>query len=153
MPYPLQRQDAADWIAGQTAAAGRLFTDANSGPAHRPASGMYPARVADYLSTTAGSFESLWAGYLLNDGPLLDIGGVVATETGTTAEARVLINSVQFGPTVSVAAFSAVTWSPPVAAHGVSVSALVVEVQARRVSGTGLVRVGMRYCRLLLAAN
>jgi hypothetical protein len=149
MPYPLQRQDAADWIADQSNSARRLFTDANSGPATRPATGMYPARVSDWLATTSGTFETIWLGRLTVDAPILDIGGQVVTESGTTGEVRVMVSVDQFGPTVAIPAFTADFWSPPPAEHGVTVETMTVTVQARRTSGAGLVRVGMEYCRLL----
>lgn len=100
---------------------------------------MYPYSSEAWPSTTSGTFTGMVEGYARKAAQSVQIGVTTVAESGTDGEARVLINGVPAGPVIPIGASIAsqnVVVPCPGPWHG-SVSVLV---EARRTSGTGLVR-------------
>jgi hypothetical protein len=125
--------------------------DTNSGQGiARPyvPSAFYPSRFADFTaSSTAAAFETVFDARVPKQHPCLEVGYRASMDTtGTTGEVRVMVNGVQLGATSTegFAVASRFTGSFPVA--GAHLSQLIVEIQARRTSATGALRVEPLYC-------
>ena len=104
-------------------------------------SAMYPARAGEMYPTTNATFETLYRGQLQKQHARLTLTGQAYADTATTGEIRVLVNGVQLGATLTVAAFSFTDFSiGPAAVAGAHMQLLNVELQARRTGGAGNVR-------------
>lgn len=108
---------------------------------------FYPTRYADMtVSTPSGTFETLFAATIHKQLPRLAVG-VTATmdTTGATGELRVLVNGVQLGTTVSASFVIAGAAFGPVAVAGAHMATLQVEIQGRRTSASGALRIMPNY--------
>lgn len=120
-------------------------TDSGMGLA-RPylAGAFYPARVQDFLKTTASDWETIWRERRRKQHPKLYVEAWGATDTaGTTGEVRVMVNGTQVGTTQSATAGVVSGYAiGPAAVSGEYDDNLSVEIQARRTAGNGSVQVG-----------
>jgi hypothetical protein len=111
-------------------------------------SSFYRTRFADFTAaSTAAAFETLFTSIMSKQHPNLEVGYRASMDTtATTGEVRVMVNGVQHGATTTegFGVASRYTGSLPVA--GTHMSNLVVEIQARRTSATGVLRVEPLYC-------
>jgi hypothetical protein len=108
---------------------------------------FYPARYADMtVSTTSATFETLWEAVIYKQHAYLLVGARASMDTaGATGETRVLVDGVQLGD-VETEGYAIATniWGPlPVA--GDHLESLTVQIQGRRTSATGALRVAPRY--------
>lgn len=123
-----------------------LYTSTSTGQglvrpfAHLP---LYPVRPADFnVGTTAGSFETLYAGEIHKERNDLSVGvRHYADVSGTTGEIRCVVDGVQLGATATVSFSGGVSSFGPADIAGTHMQFVYVEVQARRTAGTGTVRV------------
>jgi hypothetical protein len=111
---------------------------------------FYRARYADWtVSTSAGTFETLWATRMLKQHPKLEVGVRASMDTsGATGELRVLVNGQQLGAISAVEFVLGYFIFGAAAVAGDHMAALDVEIQARRTSASGAVRVEPWYAPL-----
>lgn len=105
---------------------------------------LYPARFADYLSTTAGTFETIYRAELPKQHPRLRVAVYAATDTaGTTGQIRCLVEGDQFGAQFDVdnSVQTTCVWGPEFLPDAAHMSTVHIEVQARRTGGAGQVRI------------
>lgn len=106
---------------------------------------FYPGRFGDYLSTTSGSFETIWRAEMPKQHPRLRVAASGATDAaGTAGEMRCLVEGQPFGDTVTglnSGTFTAGVWGPAFMDELAHMSTVHVEIQARRTAGTGAVRI------------
>jgi hypothetical protein len=127
-----------------------FLTDQHNGQGlSRPYIGgaFYPARYVDMtVSTTSATFETLWEAVIYKQHAYLLVGARASMDTtGTTGETRVLVDGVQLGA-VETEGFSIANniWGPlPVA--GDHLEPLTIQIQGRRTSATGALRVVPTY--------
>jgi hypothetical protein len=150
VPNPLQPYDATDNIrdTGQDIAGINRASTSGQGNLLSVPIPMYPAPYADLVTTTSGTLTPLWAGQVDRIFPTLSVQGLMAAEAGTTGELVVEVEGVQVGPTIAIGdgvfAFWQILQQPwP---DGVFISTTVT-VAARRLTGAGTVRVGLRFAR------
>lgn len=121
-------------------------TDAASGQGlARPyvPGGLYPSRYADWrVSTSADVFETLWSTRMLKQHPQLELGMRASMDTsGSTGELQVLVNGALWGAAQPVGFSQGFFSFGPAPVDGSHMATLDVEVQARRTSTGGAVRV------------
>lgn len=144
------RSDAASGIArtmmrdaNENVVAGTTFTGDGQG-LYRPyiGHGFYRQRYADWtVSTTSGSFEGLWKAEVHKQHPVLSVATQSSMDTaGTTGELRVLVNGVQVGATQSIG-FALTVSAITGAVAGAHMDLMTVEIQGRRTSASGALRV------------
>jgi len=105
---------------------------------------LYRSRVADWTSTTNGSFESLYAGGFETHHPCLGFSFSL-TDSGATGELRLMIDGVQVGSTFT---YSGPSWWTGTIPHGVSLHVThLLSVEARRTGGAGALYVSPYYVR------
>lgn len=123
-------------------------TDSGQGLA-RPfiGGGFARARFADWgVSTTSGTFETLWETRLYKQQPRLEVGYRASMDTAaTTGEVRVLVDGVQLGATSSEAFAISTRIAGPGAIAGGHMQFVTVAIQARRTSASGALRVEPLY--------
>lgn len=106
---------------------------------------FYPARFGDYLTTTSGTFETIYRAELPKQQPRLRVAVSGATDdAGTSGEMRVLVEGNPLGTTVTglnSTTFSTGVFGPALLSDAPYMSTLHVEIQARRTAGAGSVRV------------
>lgn len=123
-----------------------LADDTNSGRGlARPflTGGFYKARFNDWtVATTSGAFETLWQQQITKQQPRLIVGYRAATDaSGVTGETRVMVNGVQWGATQAEEFVANYRNLGPLPVAGANGSSLLVEIQGRRTSASGSVRV------------
>lgn len=103
--------------------------------------GFYRADFADWVTVTGTSFVTKFRARLPKQHPKLYVRAWASNDTsGATGEVRLLVNGVPWGPTQATAfSITEYVWGP-LAVDGDHMSDLVVELQARVVSGSGGVR-------------
>lgn len=104
---------------------------------------LYPARTSDWPSTTSTSFETLFKAQLPKQNAKVQVRvWGINTDAGATGQLQVLVNNVPLGAaqdTVSGIVTERLFYGDVAGNFG---DVLAVEVQARRVTGTGAVQVG-----------
>jgi hypothetical protein len=108
---------------------------------------FYPARYADMtVSTTAAAFETLFEAVVYKQHPQLVASARYTMDAAaTTGEVRVLVGGVQLGDvkTVGYAIGTGIFGPLPIA--GEHMDPITVQIQGRRTSATGALRVVPRY--------
>jgi hypothetical protein len=109
---------------------------------------FYRTRYADFaVSSTAAAFETLFTAILPKQHPRLEVGYRASMDTtGTTGEVRVMVNGVQLGTTSTEGFVVATRYTGSLPVAGGHMATLTVEIQARRTSATGALRVEPLYC-------
>lgn len=105
---------------------------------------FYPSRSSDFPSTNSAAFGAIHRAMMTKQQPKLFVSVWGFNDTaGATGEIRVMVNGVQLGSTVTTGntAVTQYNFGPAVVA-GDYMQELWVEIQARLVTGTGVVRVG-----------
>src|SRR4051794_27696849 len=111
---------------------------------------LMPARAVDWPGTGSLEWERLAVTWTVLDGQRLRVALHVAAEAGTTGVARVVVDGNQVGEVLTVTQTpSRQTVDIPAEAASGSGAESEIGVEARRVSGAGLIRVAA----LLLAAQ
>lgn len=137
-------QQAVNWWdrSGQIVVADD--TDSGQGLARPFLGGNFGrARYADMgVQTTSGSFETLWIARLTKQQPKLMVTYRATMDTaGTTGETRVLVDGVPLGPAESQEFVIGTYFVGPAAVAGAHMSTITVEIQGRRTSASGALRV------------
>lgn len=111
--------------------------------------GFHRTRFADFtVTSTSATFETLWDARLPKQHPRLEVGYRASMDTAaTTGEVRVLVNGVQLGATTAEAFLVATRFIGPAAVAGNHLDTLLVEIQGRRTSAGGALRVEPLYVR------
>lgn len=127
-----------------------LADDTNSGQGMaRPwlSGGFARARYADMtVSTTSSTFETLFDQRISKQQPRLEVCYRATMDAAsTTGETRVLVNGVQLGAVAAETFAIATRYAGPAAVAGANMSDLLVEVQGRRTSASGALRVEPLY--------
>lgn len=122
-----------------------LSDDADSGQGiarpYVPGS-FYRSRYSDWVGTTMTTFETMFRARIPKQHPRLRVRLWASNDTtGATGEVRVVVNGTQFGPTIATTFSIAETLVGPLVVAGTHMTDLVVEIQARLVTGAGAVRV------------
>jgi hypothetical protein len=105
--------------------------------------GFHRTRFNDFdVSTTSSTFETLWDTRIYKQQPRLLVGVRASMDTaGTTGELRILVNGVPLG-SVAAQIFGVTTnIFGPAAVAGAHTTALTIEVQGRRTSASGVLKV------------
>lgn len=105
--------------------------------------GFVPARYADWtVTSTSATFETLWRGNLWKQNPAIFVRTRASMDTaGETGEVRVMVDGVQLGSTMSVGFGLTTLDFGPEDVTGEHMEFLDVEIQGRRVSAAGSLRV------------
>lgn len=108
---------------------------------------FYPTRYADMtVATTSATFETLFATTIYKQHPKVAVGLNATMDTaGTTGEVRVLVNGTPLGPTVPAGFVITGSIFGPGAVAGAHMASLQVEIQGRRTSASGALRVQPSY--------
>jgi hypothetical protein len=94
------------------------------------------------VQTASDTFETLWTGRVYKQHPRLEVSYRASMDaTATTGETRVMVNGVQLGATATEGFAVATRYAGPAAVAGDHMAALTVEIQGRRTSATGTLRV------------
>lgn len=123
-------------------------TNSGQGMARPYLSGSFtPARYADWnITSTSGTFETLWQQYISKQQPDLEVGFIASMDTSaTTGEVRVLVNGVQLGATTSESFAINTTILGPLPVAGNHMDTLLIEIQGRRTSAGGALKVQPLY--------
>lgn len=109
--------------------------------------GFARARYADWgVSTTSSTFETLFEQRIWKQHPRLEVAVRASMDTtDTTGEVRVLVNGVQLGATTSEGYATTYRYFGPEPIAGAHMETVIVEIQGRRTSATGALRVESRY--------
>lgn len=123
-----------------------LADDTNSGQGlARPwlTGGFYRPRFADMTTgTTSGTFETVWETRIAHQQPQLEVAYRATTDlSGATGETQVLVNGTRLGTVRSETFVLTTRYVGPEPVAGAHMSELHIEIQARRTSATGAVRV------------
>lgn len=124
-----------------------LSDDTDSGQGHaRPwlDHAFYLSRSSDFPTTAVTAFETIWRAKLSKQQPRLYVECWGVSDTaGAVGEVQVMVNGARLGAVEQTASgvVRFFTFGPDVVA-GAFGNTLNVEVQARRASGTGTIRVG-----------
>lgn len=129
-----------------------LADDTNSGQGlARPwLSGQFARTRYEDMSvqTTSGTFETLWETRISKQQPRLEVAYRATMDTsGTTGQTRVLVNGTQLGTTQSATFLLNTYFIGPEAVGGNHMQDLVIEIQGRRSSASGALRVEALYWR------
>lgn len=119
-------------------------TDGGQGIARPWLSGHFaPARFNDWtVSTTSATFETLWEQRIDLQQPRLQVTYWASMDAaGTTGQTRVMVNGVQFGPTAAEAFLVPLRTVGPLPVAGGHLTEVLVQIQGRRTSTTGALRV------------
>ena len=119
-------------------------TDSGQGMARPHLNGGWSrTRFGDItVSTTSSSFETLWDTRLTKPQPKLEVWYRASMDTaGTTGEVRVLVNGQPFGAVQAQGFVLATQVVGPLPVAGDHMDTLVVEIQGRRSSASGALRV------------
>lgn len=104
--------------------------------------GFYRDRFADWLGVAGTTFETVYKATIFKQHPKLVVGHRSSMDTGgATGEIRVLVNGSLFGTVQSIGFGLGSALVGPLAVPGGHMSAVTVEIQARRTAGTGSARV------------
>jgi hypothetical protein len=108
---------------------------------------FHRTRYADLsVATTSATFETLWAAEIHKQHPRMEIGYRGTMDTaGTTGEVQILVNGVAFGTPVSHSFLLLSQTMGPFNVLGGHMDVLTVEIQGRRTSATGALRVEPRF--------
>lgn len=120
-------------------------TDSGQGIARPYLPGVfYPARNVDWPKVTNTSFETVFRAQVPKQQPKLYVRAWGWNDTaGATGEIKVLVNGIQLSTTVTTGNAAVTEYLfGPAAVDGAHLSSLVVEIQARMVSGGGSLQVG-----------
>lgn len=119
-------------------------TDSGQGLA-RPylTGGFGKARFADMaVTTTSATFETLWDTRITKQQPKLEVWYRATMDTAaTTGEVQVLVNGVPWGAVMPHVFALGPNVIGPLPVDGLHMSTMVVEIQGRRTSATGALRV------------
>lgn len=134
--YVILRDSAENAVLYTSTAGDGLVRPYIGGAFHRQ-------RFADWtVATTAAAFEGLWKGELVKQHGRLSVATQASMDTsGTTGEVRVLVNGQQLGDVKPIGYALTVSLFGPAAVPGANMELLTVEIQGRRTSATGALRV------------
>lgn len=119
-------------------------TDSGQGLARPYLPGVFSrARYADWsVSTTSGSFETLWRAEVYHQQPRLSVAVNASMDTAaTTGEIQVLVNGTQLAPSQAVTFSLSTLLFGPAPVQATHMSLLSVEIRGRRTSASGALRV------------
>lgn len=125
-------------------------TDSGQGLARPYVPGTFHrTRYADFsVSTVSGTWETLWDTYLPKQHPRLAVGYRASMDTsGTSGEVRVMVGTTQVGATTAEGFAITTRDIGPAPVPGGHMETLRVEIQARRLSTSGALRVEPLYVR------
>lgn len=109
--------------------------------------GFGRTRFTDFgVGSTSATFETLWDQRISKQQPRLEVAYRASMDTSaTTGETRVLVNGVQLGTTQAETFSVATHFIGPLAVAGNHMDDLLVEIQGRRTSTTGTLKVEPLY--------
>lgn len=101
------------------------------------------ARYADWnIATTSSTFETLWRGEVVKQHPQMSVATLSSMDTaGATGELRVMVDGVQLGSTATIGYAQTTTLFGPGVVAGAHMKVLTVEIQGRRTSAAGALKV------------
>lgn len=105
------------------------------------------ARYADWsVSTVSPDFETLWETRTYKQHSSIEVGVHASMDvSGATGEVRVLVDGVQLGAVAAIGFALSQKYFGPAAVAGTHLQALVIQIQGRRTSASGGLRVEPRY--------
>jgi hypothetical protein len=103
---------------------------------------FYLQRYTDWPATISATFEGLYKTELIKQHPRLSVALQVSTDAATTGEVQVLVDGVLLDTVKTIAANTLTTvLVGPAPITGTHMQLVTVQIQARRASGAGMVRV------------